>query len=166
MGPLAGLGDSILWLTWLPICMSIGASFAAQSNPLGLILAFVMFNLVNIPARLYGIKFGYEKGASFFKEVQETGIIQRYTTMATILGLVLVGGLIPQMVMVKVPLVLAVGDVKVVVQKILDGILPSLLPLLVTLLCYFFLKKGKSAIRLLLFIMVLSVIFKGLEILG
>lgn len=165
MGPLAGVGDSILWLTWRPICMSIGAAFAAQGNVIGIILALLLFNLVNMPMKYYGIKFGYEKGSSFFQEAKDTGIIQRYTTMATILGLVLIGGLVPQMVAIKVPFIAVVGQVKVEIQKVLDAIMPSLLPMVATLLCYFYLKKGKSSVVLLLIIIVLSVALKGIGVL-
>jgi Phosphotransferase system, mannose/fructose/N-acetylgalactosamine-specific component IID len=165
MGPLAGLGDSIFWLTWRPICMSIGASFAAQGNALGIFLALVMFNILSIPMKYYGIKYGYEKGVSFIQEAKDNEIIQRYTTMATILGLVLVGGLIPQMVTLKVPFVAVVGQVKVEIQKVLDAIMPSLLPLIATFICYRYLKKGKSVVILLLLIIVLSIALKGLGVL-
>lgn len=166
MGPLAGLGDSIIWLTWMPICMSIGASFAKQGNPVGLILALVLFNVVNIPLKYWGIKLGYEKGLSFIKESKDSKVIQRFTTMATIMGLVLVGGLVPQMVNIKIPYVLQVGQVKVVFQQILDGIMPSLLAVLVTFLCFRLLKKGKNAVVILLAIIVLSILGKVLGLLG
>lgn len=166
MGPLAGLGDSIFWLTWLPICMSIGASFASQGNPVGLILALAMFNLLTIPAKYYGIRLGYEKGASFLNEAKETGIIQRGTVMATILGLIIVGGLVPQMVIAKVPLILAVGKVKVVVQTILDGIMPNLIPLAITFGCYRMIRKNRSPVVILLLIIVLSILFCWIGLLG
>lgn len=165
MGPLAGVGDSIFWLTWRPICMSIGAAFAAQGNPIGIILALLMFNIVSMPMKYYGIKYGYEKGASFFQEAKDSGVIQRYTTMATILGLVLIGGLIPQMVAIKIPFVATIGEVKVEIQKVLDSIVPYLLPLLFTLLCYRYLKKGKSSVILLFLIIVLSIVLKGIGVL-
>lgn len=40
MGPLAGIGDSILKFTWLPICGSIGAALALNGSVLGPILMF------------------------------------------------------------------------------------------------------------------------------
>lgn len=166
MGPLAGLGDSIIWLTWMPICMSLGASFAAQGNPLGIILALLMFNAVNIPLKYYGIRFGYEKGISVLENAKDSGIIQRYTTMASILGLVIIGGLIPQMVAVNIPLTLTINEVKVVVQDVLNSIMPKIIPLIVTFICYRYLKKGKNPIIALLVIVVLAVILKIAGIIG
>jgi mannose PTS system EIID component len=166
MGPLAGLGDSIIWLTWMPICMSLGAAFASQGNPLGLILALLMFNAVNIPLKYYGIRFGYEKGVSLLENIKDSSIIQRYTTMASILGLVIIGGLIPQMVAVKIPLTFTINEVKVVIQQILDSIMPGLIPLIVTFVCYRYLKKGKNPIIALLIIVVLSVVFTSAGVIG
>ena len=48
MGPFAGLGDSLLKFTWMPICGSIGAAFALQGNIIGPILMFLIYNLVNV----------------------------------------------------------------------------------------------------------------------
>jgi mannose PTS system EIID component len=125
-----------------------------------------MFNAVNIPLKYYGIRFGYEKGVSLLENIKDSSIIQRYTTMASILGLVIIGGLIPQMVAVKIPLTFTINEVKVVIQQILDSIMPGLIPLIVTFVCYRYLKKGKNPIIALLIIVVLSVVFKSAGVIG
>lgn len=165
MGPLAGVGDSILWLTWLPIAMSIGVSFAMAGNIIGPILALLLFNLVNIPLKYYGIKMGYEKGVSFLYDAEHSNVIQRYTQMALVLGLVVIGGLIPQIVKVTTPYVLAIGKTKLKFQEIFDGVLPSLLPLLVTFLCFIMIRKGVNPIKILFGIITLSILGKWVGIL-
>ncbi|MET3696678.1 PTS system IID component (Man family) [Bacillus oleivorans] len=164
MGPLAGIGDSIIWLTWMPIVMSIGAAFAMDGNILGPILALILFNLVNIPLKWYGLKLGYNKGTNFLQEAGSTGIVQRYTTMATILGIIVIGGLIPQMVTLTTPFVLTVGDTEVKFQEIFDGILPNLLPLMVTLSSFFLIKKGKNPVVILLGTIVVCILGKWIGI--
>ena len=62
MGPLAGIGDSVLKFTWLPICGSIGAALALNGSVIGPILMFILYNIVNIATRYYGIHWGYQKG--------------------------------------------------------------------------------------------------------
>jgi len=165
MGPLAGLGDSILWLTWMPIAMSIGAAFAKDGNIFGPILALVLFNLVNIPLKWYGIKIGYEKGVNFLAEAGKSGIVQRYTAMATMLGIVVIGGLIPQLVQLATPYVLKVGGTKIKFQEIFDGILPSLLPLVITIISFLLIKKGFSAIKILMGMIIFCVLGKWTGIL-
>jgi PTS system mannose-specific IID component len=160
MGPLAGIGDSIIWLTWMPIVMSIGAAFALNGNIFGPIFALIVFNLVNIPMKYFGIKLGYTKGISFFNNPENAGLIQRYTTMAVILGLIVVGGLIPQIVKFTTPYVLKVGKTQVKFQEILDGVMPNLLPIIATLICFFLVKKGKNPVVILLGVIVFSVLGK------
>lgn len=158
MGPLAGLGDSIVFFTWLPICMSIGASFAKEGNPFGLVIALLMFNALNMGIKFYGINYGYREGIKFLDKAKDSGVVQRFTTMATILGLILVGGLIPQLVNINIPTVFNIGELELGIQATLDSILPKLIPLLTTLGCYKLLKKGKSSILILFGIIALSIV--------
>lgn len=165
MGPLAGLGDSILFLTWMPIVMSIGAAFAKEGNIFGPILAFILFNMVNIPLRYYGVKLGYEKGVDFLTNAKNTGIIKRYTEMATILGIIVVGGLVPQLVQLTTPYELKVDETTIKFQEIFDQILPGLLPLTITVISYLLLKKGVGPVKILLVMIVLSILGKWVGVL-
>ncbi|WP_444641251.1 PTS system mannose/fructose/sorbose family transporter subunit IID [Caproiciproducens sp. R1] len=166
MGPLAGLGDSLIWLTWMPICMSIGASFASKGNPIGLLLALLMFNVVNVGIKYFGIHMGYNQGSKMLDNIKESNVVQRYTTMATILGLLLVGGLIPQLVAIPIPVALTIGKMSVKIQELLDGIVPSLLPMLLTLLCARLIKKRINAVFILLGIIVIAIPLVALGVLG
>ena len=69
MGPLAGIGDSVLKFTWLPICGSIGAALALNGSVLGPILMFLLYNIVNVATKYYGIHLGYKKGMDLVNEV-------------------------------------------------------------------------------------------------
>ncbi|MGL4676951.1 MAG: PTS system mannose/fructose/sorbose family transporter subunit IID [Brevinema sp.] len=166
MGPLSGLGDSIVWLTWMPICMSIAASFGAQGNPIGLILGFIAFNILNMGIKYYGIREAYSKGVEFLNKSENKNQIQRYTQIANILGLVLIGGLVPQMVTLNVPYIIQVDELKIVIQEILDGIFPNLLPILLVLTCYSLIKKGTNTLLILLALIVLSIVGTSLGIIG
>lgn len=166
MGPLAGLGDSLIWLTWQPICMSIGASLCAVGNPLGLVLAFIMFNILNQGIKYFGIHMGYKQGVKLLDNMKESNLIQRYTTMAAILGLLLVGGLIPQMVVVNIPLALNIGELSVSIQELLDGIVPSLLPMLLTLLCAKLIHKRVNTVLILLGIIAAAIVLSAFGIVG
>jgi len=165
MGPLAGLGDAIIWLTWRPICFSIGAAFLAEGNPIGLLIALVMFNAVNQGIRYYGIHMGYQQGVKFIENASDNRLVQRYTTMATILGLMIIGGLVPQMVRINIAYVLELGELRVVFQDLLDGIIPALLPLLTTFAVYKLIKRGIGTLKILFSIIGISIILVLLGIL-
>ena len=61
MGPLAGIGDSLIWLTLVPICFSIGASYSAEGGLLGVFIALALINIINVPLKYFGLKFGYSR---------------------------------------------------------------------------------------------------------
>lgn len=166
MGPLAGLGDSLMKFTWLPICGSIGASLALEKNALGPILMLLMFGSVNLAMRYYGVHYGYKMGIDILtKTTGENNMIQRISTMANVLGCTVIGGLLVNTVKVNVGLTYAVGENKIVIQEMLDKIMPNLLPMLLTLLFVYLLKKtkGKHAVGFIIATLIIGV---GLSMLG
>lgn len=175
MGPLAGLGDSLVKFTWVPIIGSIGASFALSGSIFGPVLMFILYNIVNIIGRYYAVVYGYKKGIEFLNKNSGSNIIQRISTMANVVGLMVIGALIATVVKVKTPLEVAVnsnitgeiGGNVILVQEMLDKIMPSFLSLLVTILVYRLLKKtnGKHAAAIIIGMMVITVIFKFFGIL-
>ena len=63
MGPFAGLGDSMLNLTWYPIAGSIGASMCINDGSLvGPLVMFLLINLLYWPLKYFGLHLGYTKG--------------------------------------------------------------------------------------------------------
>ena len=166
MGPLAGIGDSVLKFTWLPICGSIGASLALGGNPIGPILMFLLYNIVNVATKYYGIHLGYEKGMSLLNG-SETNILQRLANMANIVGLMVIGGLIASSVKIKVALEFGAGDNTILLQDLFDKVMPGLLSLLATVVIYKILKKtnGKHAPLLILGTMIVCIILVTLGVL-
>ena len=73
-----------------------------------------------------------------------TKFAKQFTRSATILGLIVVGALIASYVGVDVALEIPIGETSVVIQEVLDGIMPCLLPLCLTFLMYRLVKKNVS----------------------
>lgn len=61
MGPLAGVGDPIFWGTVRPVFAALGAGIAMSGSLLGPLLFFILFNLVRLATRYYGVAYGYSK---------------------------------------------------------------------------------------------------------
>lgn len=72
----------------------------------------------------------------FLEQDRETGLMPKLTMGAAILGLMVIGAMVPNLVSVSVAGSLGTGDSAQTIQSIIDGIMPSLLPLLVTLGVY------------------------------
>jgi PTS system mannose-specific IID component len=167
MGPLAGLGDSILKFTWLPICGSIGAALALNGSILGPILMFLLYKSLNVASKYYGIHLGYKKGMDL---IEGTGgnILQRLANMANVVGLMVIGALIASVVKVNIVSEIAAGENVIAFQEMFDKVMPGLFSLLITFIVYKILKKtnGKHAPLLIVGIMIISIILTMLGILG
>lgn len=163
MGPLAGVGDPIYWGTARIILAALGASLALENgNILGPILFFVGINLIRVITRWYSMQYGYQKGTEIVQDM-EGGQLQKLTTGASILGLFVMGGLVARWASLKIPLEIAryknqAGEeVVTTVQSVLDDLLPNLVPLLLTFLCMYLLKKKVSAIAIILVMFIVGV---------
>lgn len=164
MGPFAGVGDPIFWGTARPIISALGASLAINGSILGPILFFVLFNIVRLCARYFGIVYGYKKGLNIIGDVGG-GVLKKLTEGTSILGLFVMGALVNKWTNVNIPLVIAEitkqdGTFEVTtVQSILDSLMPGLVPLLLTFGCMWLLRNKVNALVIILG-------FFGLGILG
>ena len=142
MGPLAGVGDSIFWGTVRIIAAGIGVSIAKDGNLFGPLLFLVLYNLPNILVRIFGLKLGYQVGVNSLDRIQKEGLMDKIMAVATIVGLCVVGGMVATMLNITTPLKWNISGAEIVVQDILDQILPKMLPLAFTFGIYKLLKKA------------------------
>lgn len=169
MGPFAGLGDSMLNLTRYPIAGSIGASLAVNNGSLiGPLVMFIMINLLYWPLKYFGLHKGYQKGIDILEGENGNTIFDRLSNFANVLGLVVVGSLIPNTVKILTDIELSAGEGVIKLQESLDAVMPSLLSVIVVFLCYIFLKKteGKHTAGLILVVLIISTILASIGILG
>lgn len=141
MGPLSGIGDSLLEGTLRIISFGLGASLAAQGSILGPILALLISGIPKALITWFGGKLGYTLGTDYVKQLQG-GIMDKVMYVAGIVGLMTVGAMIATMVGITTPL--QFQDGAVVLQDVLDGIFPSMIPFGIAMLFYWLLKKKVS----------------------
>ncbi|MEC5318898.1 PTS mannose transporter subunit IID [Brenneria populi subsp. brevivirga] len=155
MGPLAGVGDPIFWGTARPVFAALGAGIAMSGSLLGPILFFVLFNLVRLLVRYYGVAYGYRKGVDIVGDMGG-GFLQKMTEGASILGLFVMGALVNKWTHVNVPMVVSRitnqnGETTVTtVQSILDQLMPGLIPLLLTFGSMWLLRRKVNALWLIM----------------
>ena len=138
MGPLAGVGDPVFWGTARPVLAALGAGLALTGNLLGPILFFVLFNIIRLGFRYWGVAYGYKKGSDLVKDMSG-GLLQKLTVGSSILGLFVMGALVSKWTTVNIPIVVSeienpvtkVMEVETV-QSILDSLMPGMIPLLLT----------------------------------
>lgn len=155
MGPMAGIGDTFFAGVWSLIIMGIAIGFAKQGNLL--VLALCALGLIpNLLVRWYGQKYGYKLGSKYISRIVKEGLMGMFTKASSIVGVTVVGAMIPTLV--KVPLVFKtkIAGKPLVLQSIFDQIVPGLLPLLLALGCFYFLRKGTSPVKVLIWVVVIG----------
>jgi sorbose PTS system EIID component len=171
MGPLAGVGDPLIWGTLRPITAALGATLALEGSILGPILFFVLFNAVRLGLKWYGLTYGYNAGLNIVKDMAGN-ILQKLTEGATVLGLFIMGVLVSKWTTINVPIIVSEttnqeGEVSITtVQNILDQLIPGLLPLGLTFLMMYFLRKKVNPIWLIFGLFGLGIVGYWLGILA
>ena len=150
MGPLAGVGDTLFIAIYRAIVFSIASYVAMQGNPVGLIVPLLACAAV-LWVRYKFTWMGYQSGRKLATGFADS--ISPITAAASILGLTVVGALIPSVVHYSTNLAFTMGDVTFAVQDMLDKIMPKMLPLGIVMLSYWLLGKKKINSTKLIFIL-------------
>lgn len=153
-GPLGGIGDALFWLTLVPIVGGITANLALeQASILGAVIFLVVFNAVQFAIRYFLMHWSYNLGTSAVGML--TSNAKEFTRAASILGIFTVGALIANYG--STSLRIAIADPAINVQSLLDGIMPKLIPLLITCGLYALIKKGWTPIKCIVLILVCGI---------
>jgi fructoselysine and glucoselysine-specific PTS system IID component len=156
MGPLAGVFDSLFWGTFKVIAAGVGTSLAMKGNILGPILFLLIFNVPHLLLR-YNLTFiGYNAGTKFLQNLSKSNLMDKLTQGAAILGLMVVGAMPATLMSIKTPLSIGGSSSAVTVQSVLDQIVPAMIPLGLTFLVYYFVKKNVKTTYLLLGLLALG----------
>ena len=165
MGPLSGVGDSVFWILIPTIMGSIAGYMALQKNAIGAILWMIMY-VAFYWLKMWLCNLGYESGTKLITTLGEK--INIFTDAISIMGLMVVGSLIPTVVKVYTPLKFATGKVSLSLQKgVFDKIMPGLLPVALAFLVYWLLgKKSWTPTRIIILIIAICLIGAATGILG
>lgn len=162
MGPLAGVGDSMIPGMLVPLLLSIGMGLASGGSVLGPLFYIIAFNSIVLGGSYYLFHKGYKLGTESVELLvgeQATKIKEAFS----ILGITVMGGVAASYVNLSTILNYQNGNVNLVIQSMLDGIFPKLLPLSVVLISWFLMSKKNVSPTKLMFIL-LSVSIVGVVI--
>jgi len=165
MGPLGGIGDAIFWFTLLPITAGITANMALEGNIIAPFLFLVVFNVVQFAVRYWLMYWSYDLGTTAIEVLTRNA--KEFTHAASMLGVFVVGALTCNYGATTIRIALQNGESVIDVQGILDGVLPQLVPLSLTLMVYFLIKKkGWSTIKCIGLLLVIGIIGAAFGIWG
>lgn len=141
MGPLGGIGDALFWFTLVPIVAGISSNMALDGNVAAPFIFLVVFNIAQFAIRYWLMHWSYKLGTDAIGIF--TANAREFTRAASILGVFVVGALTSLYGSTKLGIKIANGEAPIDLQKILDGVLPKLIPLAITMLLYYLLAKKK-----------------------
>ena len=171
MGPLAGIGDTIQAVLITPTFSIIAASLAADGNILSvfvLTLPLLVLWLIRFPL----FKYGYKQGVNVISDVGNMNALDKLQIAASVLGITVVGGFVPSILsglkisdkFLATELLDTQGNVISTtagkIQAGLDAMLPYLIPILLTGLCYWLIKVRKvTPLKTILIVCIIAFIF-------
>ena len=161
MGPLAGIGDTIDGGVITPLLLTLFIGISQSGNIMGPISYIIIEACIMWSIYWFSYKLGYEKGSDAIVSLLESGKINKLILGASIMGCMVLGGLVGNFVTLKTSLSFDVGgDAPFVLQEqLFDVILPGCLPLLLTLFCYWLItKKNVSSMKVIMLIFVIGLV--------
>lgn len=157
MGPLGGIGDALFWFTLVPITAGITCNMAISGSLVGPILYFIITFGVQMAIRYWLMYWSYDLGTKAIETLTKNA--REFTHAASMLGVFVVGALTCNYGATTLGMVIPNGDAPIDVQSLLDGILPALIPLGFTLMCYTLIKKKQwSPTKCILLLLVIGIV--------
>ncbi|KRM23660.1 PTS system mannose/fructose/sorbose family transporter subunit IID [Latilactobacillus graminis] len=151
MGPFAGVGDTIFLAIYRAIIFSIASYMALSGSTIGLLLP-IIGGVMIAWVRYKFTWIGYRQGTKLVTEFADQ--MKTLTEGASILGLTVVGALIPSVVNYSLDLKYKMGKVTLDINDMMNQVLPSLAPLLIVLFSYWLLGKKKMNSTRLIFVLI------------
>ncbi|WP_161978929.1 PTS system mannose/fructose/sorbose family transporter subunit IID [Streptococcus sp. S784/96/1] len=157
MGPVAGIGDSLVVGTLIPVLLGIALGLSTDGSPAGAIFYTVVWNLL----AYFGMKFAYFKGYELGDKAVEFLVGAQGQAIRKAIGIIggmVIGGVAATWVSVKTSFQL--GNPKkpyLILQNQLDSVYPGLLTAIFIVLCWWLMaKKNLSPIKVMLLLVVIA----------
>ena len=166
MGPMAGIGDTMDWLTIQPILLSLFIASAQKGNVAAAIVPMILFACYAVPVGYFLFHLGYRTGRTSIATLLHGSMVRKLITGSSILGLFMMGSLSATMVKVRCGIQFISNGKEFIIQDFIDTIAPGLIPLLIVMGIFLYLEKvGNKYLLALLILFVGGIILGALGIL-
>ena len=156
MGPVAGIGDSLIVGTMIPILLGIALGMSTGGSPIGAIFYIIAWNLF----AYFGMKFLYFKGYQLGGKAVEFLVGPQGEAIresVSVLGGIVIGAVAATWVSVTTSFKLYndAGEAYLVLQDKLNEVLPGSLTAAFVMLCWYLMAKKKmSPVKVMLLLVV------------
>ena len=152
MGPLAGIGDTLNQAIIYPILLAFSVALVLENNlgVAGVVIYCVLVVAAMAAQSIYFVNYGYRLGKDAVSKILKGGLMDRIVHAAGIVGCGVLGALTATYVSLSTTLTYGSGEQAISLQAdFLAQLMPKMLPLAVTLVCFWLVKKGKGAIKIM-----------------
>ena len=155
MGPIAGIGDSLVVGTLIPVLLGIALGLSKGGNPIGALFYILVWNVL-----IYGgMRFAYFKGYELGDKAVEFLVGpkgQALRKSISVIGGMVIGAVAATWVSVTTSLELknADGEAFLKLQEKIDGVYPGLLTAGFITLCWWLMAKKKVSPNLVMLLLV------------
>ena len=155
MGPIAGIGDSLVVGTLIPVLLGIALGLSKGGNPIGALFYILVWNVL-----IYGgMRFAYFKGYELGDKAVEFLVGpkgQALRKAISVIGGMVIGAVAATWVSVTTSLELknADGEAFLKLQEKIDGVYPGLLTAGFLTLCWWLMAKKKVSPNLVMLLLV------------
>ena len=161
MGPLAGIGDSLVVGTLLPILLGIALGLSGGGSPLGAIFYILVWNIAMFLIMRFMYFKGYELGGKAVEILvgEKANAIRESIIM---LGTMVIGGVTASWINITTSFQMlnSEGGIIVDLQNTLNDVYPSILSAVFVLICWYLLSKKRMSPVMVMLILV-GVAFVG-----
>lgn len=158
MGPLAGIGDAMIPGMYIPLLLSIAIGLSQGGSVLGPIFYMVTYLSTITGLSYFVFMKGYKLGTKSVELIVGEQA-KRAREAFNLLGSIVVGGVAASYVGLNTSWKISQAGKEVVINDVLNGIFPKLLPLLLVIFCWFLMSKKKmSPLKVMGILVVLAII--------
>ena len=154
MGPLAGIGDSLMQGILIPTLLSIAMGLSKGGSPLGPLFYIVTYAVIITIVEVVCFKGGYKLGVSAVDKIVGESA-KRLTNMFTVLGTIVIGGLAASTIALKTTVKIPFGSQTKPLETIIDGFFPGLLPLVAVLFTFWLISSKRMSANKVILILTL-----------
>ena len=162
MGPLAGMGDTIWQGVVIPILLAvcIDMTRTGDGNVWGAVIYAVIILVSAYALSYWNFMFGYKAGSEAIMDFLEKGILNKLIKGASIMGCIVMGGLVVNYVSATCGIEIASSTTTYSIQQnFLDVMCPKILPLAMTMLIYYLMSKRRwSSVKIIGLIIVIGIV--------
>ncbi len=158
MGPLAGIGDTITQGLFKTVLLAIFVDMTLKGNIAAPFIYAILMGIYIGGMGYFTFFSGYRLGQNVLGQITDVTIMKKITNSLSILGLIIAGAMMVNNVSIVTPLAINIGKTSVVIQDLLDSILPGMLSVIFVMLCFGLMKKNVSVFKIMIILFAVAII--------